>query len=172
MLKLMKLDVIVFTYRLSRFSDDILESSDLFEVVEALLDAKDKAYELGLTLQLPPVEVKSICSHRKDPQDRLTGIIEYALKQVKPKPTWRGIVTALRSPIVDEPVLAARVELDKIPPSSLAGSVDRETEDSDVRRRVGVVEEEGNAELRIYPCIDFYNVIVIHTSSVANCSGT
>jgi hypothetical protein len=86
--------------------NEILQKGDLYVIVEALLEAKDKAYELGLRLKLSPDEVKSIRNTYQDPQERLTAIIEYLLKQVEPRPTWRLIVNALRSPLVDLPRLA------------------------------------------------------------------
>ena len=90
--------------------DEILPKGDLYKVVEALLEAKDKAYELGLRLKLSPDEVESICKTHQDPQERLTAIIRYLLKQVEPRPTWRLIVEALTSTLVNLPRLAEEVE--------------------------------------------------------------
>ena len=89
--------------------DDILIEDDLCKVVEALLVAKDKAYDLGLKLNLPPSEVRSICKAHSDPQEQLTAFIEYFLKQVEPRPTWTLIVNALKSPLVGLPRLAEEV---------------------------------------------------------------
>ena len=107
-----------FSPRAAPTCDEILQKGDLYEVVEALLEAKDKAYELGLRLKLSPDEVKSIRNTYQDPQDRLTAIIEYLLKQVEPRPTWRLIVNALRSPLVDLPRLAKDVEAAHCPNST------------------------------------------------------
>ena len=95
-----------------------MQKGELYKVVEALLEAKDKAYELGLRLTLSPDEVKSIRNTHQDPQERLTAIIEYLLKQVEPRPTWRLIVNALRSPLVDLPRLAKDVEAAHCPNST------------------------------------------------------
>ena len=95
--------------------DETLKEGDLGEVVEAILDAKDKAYEIGLKLKLPPSEVKSICKTHQDPQERLTAVIDCSLKQVEPRPTWRLIVEALRSPLVNLPRLAEEVEANNFP---------------------------------------------------------
>ena len=110
-----------------RAGDEILQKGDLYEVVEALLEAKDKAYELGLRLKLSPDEVKSISNTHQDPQDRLTAIIEYLLKQVEPRPTWRLIVNAVRSPLVGLPRLAEAVEAAHCPNSTTTNDVLPET---------------------------------------------
>ena len=96
---------------------ETLKQGDLGEIVETILDAKDKAYELGLKLKLRPIDVKSICRTHQDPQDRLTAIIEYLLKQVEPRPTWRLIVDALRSHLVNLPRLAEEVVAKHFPHS-------------------------------------------------------
>ena len=74
------------------------------------MDAKHKAYYLGLKLKVPHSELKSICKVHQDPQEQLTAIINYFLKQIEPRPTWRLIVEALRSPLVGLPRLAEEVE--------------------------------------------------------------
>jgi hypothetical protein len=107
--------------------NEILQKGDLYVIVEALLEAKDKAYELGLRLKLSPDEVKSIRNTYQDPQERLTAIIEYLLKQVEPRPTWRLIVNALRSPLVDLPRLAEDVEAAHFPNSNATHDVLLET---------------------------------------------
>ena len=90
--------------------DDTLQEDDLVEVLEALLRAKDKAYELGLKLKLPSHEARSIRDNYAKPEERLSHIIEMFLKQVEPRPTWRVIVNALRSPLVNLPRLANEIE--------------------------------------------------------------
>ena len=89
---------------------DILKDDDLAQVLRELLKAKNKAYELGLELKLPQYEVESIRDTHQDPQERLTRIIEKFLKQVSPEPTWRVIVDALRSPLVNHAQLAREIE--------------------------------------------------------------
>ena len=89
---------------------DILKDDDLAQVLRELLKAKNKAYELGLELKLPQYEVESIRDTHQDPQERFTRIIEKFLKQVSPEPTWRVIVDALRSPLVNHAQLARKIE--------------------------------------------------------------
>ena len=54
--------------------------------------------------------MESICEKYSEPRDRLLQVIIKFTKQVEPKPIWRAIVTALRSPAVNLPQLAMRVE--------------------------------------------------------------
>ena len=91
-------------------SDEILRDDDLAEVLRQLLKAKNKAYELGLELKLPQYEVESIRDTYQDPQERLTRVIEKFLKQACPEPTWRVIVHALKSPLVNNAQLAKEIE--------------------------------------------------------------
>ena len=107
--------------------DELLQKDDLLEVAEALLEAKDKAYSLGLALKLSPDEVKSICKTHQDPQERLTAIIPYLLNQIEPRPTWRLIVEGLRSPLVNLPRLAKRIEAAHFPNPTAACDVMPET---------------------------------------------
>ena len=90
--------------------DDTLAEGDEVEVLGALLKAKDKAFQLGLALNLPPHEAQRIRDNYAKPENRLTRIIEMFLKQVEPRPTWRVIVDALKSPLVNLPRLAKEIE--------------------------------------------------------------
>ena len=70
---------------------------------------------LGLMLNLPVREVEAIFTKYSDPCDRLLHIIIAFLRQAEPRPTWRVIVGALRSPIVNLTALARRVEAAQFP---------------------------------------------------------
>ena len=61
------------------------------------------------------VEVEAICKMHQDPKKRLCQIILAFLRQTEPLPTWRAIVNALRSPIVNLTALAKRVEAAHFP---------------------------------------------------------
>ena len=65
---------------------------------------------LGLGLNLRLHEVEAIHARYQDPRERLLHIIIAFLRQAEPRPTWRVIVEALRSPAVNLPALARRVE--------------------------------------------------------------
>ena len=83
--------------------------------LEELLPAQNKSYELGLKLKLPHHEVESIHSVYSKPQSRLLHILIGFTNQTEPRPTWRVILEALRSPAVNLPALARRVEAAHFP---------------------------------------------------------
>lgn len=81
-------------------------------VLEKLLPAQDKSFILGLIFKLPHHEVKSIHSTYTEPQDRLLQVLIKFTYQTEPRPTWRVIVEALRSPAVGLQALADKIERD------------------------------------------------------------
>lgn len=85
--------------------EDVLTPSDAAEVVEELLPAQNKSYELGLKLNLPQYEVENIHSSYSKQEKRLLHVIMQFLNQVEPRPTWRVIIDALRSRLVNLPQL-------------------------------------------------------------------
>ena len=88
-----------------------LTPDDAVHVLEEVLSAQNHSYVLGLKLKLPLYVVDSIHSPtHPQPRDRLLQVIIAFLQQVQPRPTWRAIVDALRSPAVDLPQLALRIE--------------------------------------------------------------
>ena len=93
----------------------VLTPNDAVQVLEELLPAQYKSYELGLKLKLPPHEVENIHSTYSAPQQRLLRIIMLFLNQVDPQPTWRVIVDALKSPLVNLSQLARAVETAHFP---------------------------------------------------------
>ena len=68
-----------------------------------------------MKLKLPLQVVEDICEKHSQPRDRLLQILTASLQLVKPIPTWRAIVAALRSPAVNLPQLAKRVEAAHFP---------------------------------------------------------
>ena len=59
--------------------------------------------------------MEDICEKHSQPRDRLLQVITAFLQQVDPRPTWRAIVVALRSPVVNLPQLAMKVEAAHFP---------------------------------------------------------
>ena len=90
--------------------DKTLGPDDAVSVLEEILEAKTHARYIGLKLQLPTHIVDGICVMYSDPKDHLHRIIEEYLKQVAPTPTWSAIADALKSPLVNLPHLAKRIE--------------------------------------------------------------
>ena len=78
--------------------------------------AQNIAHFLGLKLNKNHVEVETIiCQMYQDPKERLYQIILAFLRQAEPPPTWRAIVNALRSRLVNLTALAKRVETAHFP---------------------------------------------------------
>ena len=90
--------------------DDTLQPDEAANILEELLEAQNESRTFGLKLNLPVHEVEAICARFPDPRDRLLQIIIAFLRRAEPRPTWRVIVNALRSPIVNLTALARRVE--------------------------------------------------------------
>ena len=90
-----------------------------FTILGELLDAQNSAHLLGLMMNVKPRDVEAIMNKYQDPKDRLYHIILAFLRQAEPsRPTWRVIVDALRSPIVNLTALARRVEAVHFPDST------------------------------------------------------
>ena len=105
------------TFRHADLAEDkILTESDAPNILKELAElaeraeAQNRATLLGLMLNIKPVEVENIQVMYQNPKERLCRIILAFLRQTKPPPTWRAIVNALNSRIVNLPVLAKRVE--------------------------------------------------------------
>ena len=108
-------------------ADETLTPDDAADVLEELLPAQTKSYELGLKFKLPQHVVEAI--HAKDvtADQYLLRIFIKFLQQVNPRPTWRVIVEALKAPAVNLPALAARVEAAHFPDSTATRDVVPET---------------------------------------------
>ena len=60
-------------------------------------------------LKLPDHTVKALEKQYTDPQERLYHVTVEYLKQAEPRPTWKVILDALRSSIVNLPRLAEEI---------------------------------------------------------------
>ena len=107
--------------------NETLTPDDAVDVLEELQPAQNKSYELGLKLKLPQHVVEAIHSKELPPDKYLLKIIIKFLHQVEPRPTWRVIVEALKSPIVDLPALARRVKAAHFPDTTARSDVVAET---------------------------------------------
>ena len=79
------------------------------------MEAQNKSRVFGLKLNLPLHVVDSIQLTIAEPCDRLLQVLIEFMKQTNPRPTWRVIADALRSPAVNLPHLAMKVEADHFP---------------------------------------------------------
>ena len=96
---------------------ETLTTDDAGKILEELLDAQNHAHLLGYAMNIKPRDVEAIQVRYQDPKDRLLHIILAFLQQAEPRPTWRTIVDALNSPVVNLPALARRVEAAHFPDS-------------------------------------------------------
>ncbi|CAI8041778.1 hypothetical protein GBAR_LOCUS23179 [Geodia barretti] len=94
--------------------DKTLTEADTEEIVENLASAHTQSFVLGIRFNLPLHEVEAIHSEYLDIHGRFLQIILAFLKQQNPKPTWRVIIEALRSPIVNLPGLADELEAQEV----------------------------------------------------------
>ena len=105
----------------------MLNTNDTAKVLEDLLPAQNKSYQLGLQLNLLQHDVEAIHSTYREPSDRILHIVIKFLGGTEPKPTWRVIIDALRSKLVDLPALASKLEAVHFPDSTSTGGVVTET---------------------------------------------
>ena len=98
------------SYSAAPSGDDPLTPGDAVNVLEEILEAQNQSRFLGLKLNVPDYIVTGIHTKYTDPKDCLYYVLVEFLKQVEPRPTWRAIVAALRSPTVNLPLLAMKVE--------------------------------------------------------------
>ena len=106
---------VIFYTNAAPTGDDTLRPNDAGKIAVELLEAQNESFNFGLMLALPLHEVEAICEKISDPRDRLLHIIIAFLRQAEPRPTWRVIVDALRSPLVNLTALARRVEAAHFP---------------------------------------------------------
>ena len=107
--------------------DETLTPNDVVKVLEELLPAQNQSHVLGLKLGLPFYKVEGIQSNYHNPRDRLLQVITEFLRQEQTGPTWRIIVDALRSSVVNESALAKRVEAAHFPDATSTHDVVPET---------------------------------------------
>ena len=107
--------------------NETLTPDDAVDVLEELLPAQNKSYELELKLKLPQHVVEAIHSKELPPDKYLLKVLIKFLQQTEPRPTWGVIVEALRSPAVNLPALARRVEAAHFPDPTATRNVVAET---------------------------------------------
>lgn len=81
------------------------------DLVEELFDVKKKWYSIGLQLKVPDAKLDEIEHTCKDDLARaLRLVLQEWRNQIGPRPTWAGVVKALRTRTVNEQDLAANLE--------------------------------------------------------------
>ena len=113
--------VLPFITHAAPTGDDTLTPDDAVDLLEELPPTRNQSYKLGLKLKVPEHEVTSIHSTYAKSRNCLLHVLIAFTKQTKPRPTWRVIVDALRSPAVNLPHLAETVEAAHFPNPSATG---------------------------------------------------
>ena len=119
--------LMLYLMLLARTGDGTLRADDAKNVLNELMGAKNKSYALGLELKLPQRTVKAIHTTYSRPDNRLLQVLFEFMKQTDPRPTWRVITDALRSPAVNLPRLAKKVEAAHFPDPTSTRDVVSET---------------------------------------------
>ena len=104
--------------------EETLTLDDAGKVARELSEAQTVSLALGLELKVPLHEVEAIHLDYQRSRDHLLRVIIAFLNRVEPRPTWRIIVEALRSPLVNLPALARRVEATYFPDPTSARNVE------------------------------------------------
>ena len=95
--------------------DETLSPDDAIHILEEILEAKNQSRYLGLKLNIPEHDVTGIHQRYSDPKDCLYYILVEFLKRLDPRPTWKVIIAAIKSPAVNLPQLAMKLETRHIP---------------------------------------------------------
>ena len=86
-------------------------------LLNALHPVRAMWYNIGLELDIPHTTLNCFKLTYSDQSDLMREVLMYWLDTaVDPAPTWEAVVTALRSPIVDEQYTAGQLELKYCPP--------------------------------------------------------
>ena len=75
-----------------------------------------KWYNLGLGLKVAVSTLDVIATQYRDPGDALREMMHEWLKGINPPPTWKGLIEALRSRILNQVLLADQLEQKYCPP--------------------------------------------------------
>jgi hypothetical protein len=90
--------------------DSIMDPDDATEILQEIVEVKDKSETFGHLLRVPRVLLYSFRQEYNDPQDYLLHVIDEFLNGVNPRPTWRVIIDALRHPLLKYYELAREIE--------------------------------------------------------------
>ena len=90
-------------------ADVTLSIQDLVDVQNMAWEARTKWYNLGLGLGLPADSLDAFDANAKKPEDSFRAMLSEWLRRHHPKPTWRALAKALKSPSVGLGQLAEQV---------------------------------------------------------------
>ena len=90
-------------------------------LLNALHPVRASWYNIGLELDIPHTTLDCFKLNYSDFSDLMCQMLVHWLKTaVDPRPTWEAVVTALRSPIVNEWFVAEQLESKHCPPVAQA----------------------------------------------------
>ena len=97
---------------MSCFLDAYITEPNLKALLRELHQVRTSWYNIGLELDIPHIELDSFQQNYSNQLDLMREVLKYWLKTaVDPPPTWEVLLTALRSPLVNEKSIAAQLEL-------------------------------------------------------------
>ncbi len=82
--------------------------NDLLDVLTELREVIADWYILGLALKLTPGTLDAMKGPHKEPKDCMMDMVKEWLST--PKPSWEGLIAALRHPLVGKLALAGQLE--------------------------------------------------------------
>ncbi len=83
-----------------------------FKVVrEALCRILHKWHSLGIVLGCSPSELDAIAHYYRTPGRRLDEMLNLWLRRSNPRPSWEGLILALKEPIVGQEGLAFNISV-------------------------------------------------------------
>ena len=106
---------LIRNYPTASNTDAELTQEDAPDIVEELHEAQNHTFSLGIMLKLKISEVEAIESRYPEPKERLLHIIIAFFRQTKTKPTWKVIVNALKTHLVNLQKLAEKLEAAHLP---------------------------------------------------------
>jgi hypothetical protein len=100
--------------------DRTLNREDVNDISERLLGLQNKPKLLSRALKLPLTVIDSVPKRTQTSEvlDALIYVIESLVRQVEPRPTWRLILDALKSQLMNEAALSKQIEEDIVPKST------------------------------------------------------
>ena len=87
-----------------------MEVPEVVDVLDVLTDKAAKWYMIGVKLRLSKDELDIIKADSKGVQECLTRMIDKWHANTEPHPTWKAVIDALNSRLVDEPGLALQLK--------------------------------------------------------------
>ena len=93
---------------MASWMDETLGEDAALHIVAEILAVQNHSDLLGRALNIPAHIVDAIHLQYSSSRDRLLHVIEEFLKQEEP--TWRAIIDALKSPVINFPRLAQKIE--------------------------------------------------------------